>query len=191
MAEVAYKTKGSQRRFMVPFEPEGPLQVTLDNKKVGWKWVSENTIETTEAPSGVLRIFEVSHAPPALEIGSVTSGPEANASLERAGDTYLLHLVLPYGPQGPQGPQGAIGPRGPTGRTVTLISEAPRPPDRLPDFGNASNLNSGILSPKRLHRSVLQQEGPIVDGRMTIKTAEGLWTITVEPHERSRPYVSS
>lgn len=52
-----------------------------------------------------------------LQIGTVTGGNSAQATILTSGNTSTLNLTLPKGETGPQGPKGDTGARGATGAT--------------------------------------------------------------------------
>ena len=52
---------------------------------------------------------------PAISIGTVEEGDEADATMTGSYAFPVLNLVLPRGPQGETGPQGPEGPEGPEG----------------------------------------------------------------------------
>lgn len=89
-----------------------------------------------------------------IELGSVTEGDEAGATLTPVGDgAYVLDLVLPKGDKGdtgetgatgPQGPQGVQGPTGPQGEQGEQGEQGPAGPQG-PKGDDATSLAMGSV----------------------------------------------
>ena len=139
----------------------------------GWSWKDDTTIEFTQAPGGVIRIYRITNVDenystfyPTVAIRALDLNNNQDQAIFAIQELQSNQKLLDEkyedirGPEGPAGPEGPTGPDGPTG----------------PKGNDGINLEDGIYDPN--NPAVCNTAGTAlidVDGNIWVCDGQGTW----------------